>query len=1102
MNGDGGHNDGYHAVPASELGRSEPDNGRLSPTSHRERHQIDHQDGETATGSSGRKRRPTYPEIEQRIFTMRLQDMSDREIYTKLMTHIGRRKLDEVFFARIEEFEGQFRWRAFRRHHLDGSSFDDEDPVREEFRGLLEQMSISPHSEDAEIQKAMLLMLREQERSPRPGEIMNALNERDIGDDRAVKAWRHLHAPGGGRYPLRSVRVAENCLRRLDLFWPEREYDLLSELCDTYGIDTPEAQETLELLRREGIIEPRVAYEAEEDDGPVVYYLWADGEWPPGYFEGEEACPEDEACRKLEKLHLAVQPPFREYAKPWPALNDQDRLKVVRDYLKLGWSVVPVRADNAPSFSGWARYQKKRPSLEDWQEWLEGKPSNGVRPVGEIAGLSVICGEVSGNLVVLDLHRGEVWRKFADQNRKTATECRVVNAGGRRHVYVQLDDGSVPSRKLDGIDVLGRGELVLLPPSPHPSGGMYYDMNRLWDMAKATRECLLEVLQPYEPESARDTQREEPAAVFAPIVELLRPYDRDALSEPLAGLLANKRWSLELAEGLFNALVGATGDEEGRSRLTDLRGTYDRLERGDSVQGYTGLEEILQPDDLAQLTKAVAKVRRDTFDMEAELAGFEELDGAEQDRAIVDLVSWAATNLRGPEIELLGRRMKGMFKLADYRFQRIVKSAKEEAQREQIEEATDRRVEIAEEYREKALGFLRRPDLLWVVARNCEKFGVAGERRNVCVLYLVLTSRLLDRPISITIKGESSAGKSYVLSRVLWLFPKEAYWELTGMSQQALIYTKQSFAHRTIIIMERPGMGKADYNIRTLQSEGKVAFETVGKGPHGALVPITIEKEGPTNFVSTTTEAVGDVQNETRHWTLTADESPEQTARILQMEGKRLRHRVPAGPQVVDLAAAHAIQYLLKPKPVIVPYGSWLADRMPREPHRIRRDFPRLGAAIEAMALLHQYRRDEDKKGRLVATVADYAMVRALLAETFVSSLRNMNPNTLKLVDVAKEIYEEKSGEAGSLPPVYVTVNEIQRRTMKASNTITNWLKPAIVAGYLQNIADGAQGKAWKLVPGEPKGVGETILPTVDDLGQAFPKLVRPWFDPLTGEEH
>jgi hypothetical protein len=457
-------------------------------------------------------------------------------------------------------------------------------------------------------------------------------------------------------------------------------------------------------------------------------------------------------------------------------------------------------------------------------------------------------------------------------------------------------------------------------------------------------------------------------------------------------------------------------------------------------------------------------------------------------------------NLPERELEVLGISMKQVLKLPDGKFRCIVKAAREEAARGQVEEAAEEREEITEEHREKALRVLSRLNLLWQLANACAFYGVAGERKNVCLLYLALTSRLLDEPISITIKGDSSAGKSYVLSHVLWLFPRDAYWELTGMSQQALIYTERNFAHRTIVIMERPGMGKADYNIRTLQSEGRIAFETVEKGPHGKQRNRTIEKEGPTNFISTTIEAVGDVQNETRHWTLMADETAEQNARVLKMQGKKLQGRVPSRSEAMAVKVAQAMQYLLEPKQVVIPYGDWLSDRMPTDAIRIRRDFERLGAAIQAMALLHQYQRDEDEEGRLVATVADYAMVRALLADTFDSSLHNMNPNTLGLVNVVMEIYEKKSKRLWER--VYVTVNEIQNETGRAKNSITDWLGPAIEEGYLQDIGGGGRGQGWKLVPGHPKSIGESILPTVDDLAGAFPKLVRPWVDPLTGDPH
>jgi hypothetical protein len=69
--------------------------------------------------------------------------------------------------------------------------------------------------------------------------------------------------------------------------------------------------------------------------------------------------------------------------------------------------------------------------------------------------------------------------------------------------------------------------------------------------------------------------------------------------------------------------------------------------------------------------------------------------------------------------------------------------------------------------------------------------GVVGEERAVKLLYLVLTTRFLPRPVSAVVKGPSSAGKSFVVERVLSLFPESAYYWLTAMSERLLAYDEE-----------------------------------------------------------------------------------------------------------------------------------------------------------------------------------------------------------------------------------------------------------------------------------------------------------------------
>src|SRR5205823_5081208 len=69
--------------------------------------------------------------------------------------------------------------------------------------------------------------------------------------------------------------------------------------------------------------------------------------------------------------------------------------------------------------------------------------------------------------------------------------------------------------------------------------------------------------------------------------------------------------------------------------------------------------------------------------------------------------------------------------------------------------------------------------------------GVVGEDKITKLVFLIVVSRLLPRPVSLTVKGPSSGGKSYLVEQVLSLFPGLAFYEITAMSERALAYSEE-----------------------------------------------------------------------------------------------------------------------------------------------------------------------------------------------------------------------------------------------------------------------------------------------------------------------
>jgi hypothetical protein len=260
-------------------------------------------------------------------------------------------------------------------------------------------------------------------------------------------------------------------------------------------------------------------------------------------------------------------------------------------------------------------------------------------------------------------------------------------------------------------------------------------------------------------------------------------------------------------------------------------------------------------------------------------------------------------------------------------------------------------------------------NILDQVVEVLKESGLVGHEREAKIIYLALTSRVTDAPINILVKGASSAGKNHLVKQVLSLFPTSAFYDLSSMSDKAIIYWDEPIRHRHLVVYEAAGLNSVflSYIIRSLLSEGKVRYWTGKK---------QIEKEGPTGFITTTT-ADWHPENETRMLTLRIDESPGQTQAVMMAQAKGSKT---SRGDLVRFIALQRIIAIEKPG-VIIPYGEKLAQAINPVAIRLRRDFPSVLNLIKAHALLHSHHRERDDHGMVMATLADYEAVYDLVAD-------------------------------------------------------------------------------------------------------------------------
>lgn len=140
-------------------------------------------------------------------------------------------------------------------------------------------------------------------------------------------------------------------------------------------------------------------------------------------------------------------------------------LQAALDYADCGFSVIPLapKGKQPASGFGWREFQKRRASEVEIRAWWADTPD---------ANIGIICGQVSGGLVVLDVdpRNGGL---DSIRGRPTPMTPVVRTGGGGLHYYYKAARGLASGIVAPGLDFQAEGKLVVAPPSLHPNGNLY-----------------------------------------------------------------------------------------------------------------------------------------------------------------------------------------------------------------------------------------------------------------------------------------------------------------------------------------------------------------------------------------------------------------------------------------------------------------------------------------------------------------------------------------------------------------------------------------------------------------------------------------------------
>jgi DNA primase len=337
------------------------------------------------------------------------------------------------------------------------------------------------------------------------------------------------------------------------------------------------------------------------------------------------------------------------------------------------------------------------------------------------------------------------------------------------------------------------------------------------------------------------------------------------------------------------------------------------------------------------------------------------------------------------------------------------------------------------------------PDLLKIMIDTVNRFGVRGERRNIAVCQLVISSRLLpitsNGPEGLALKnsGQYGAGKSKVQSMCLNLHSKNSYYLVSDCSKKSLYYLEGRAKHKALVFAEAASLkGDSDisYAVRSLLSEGQFVYSVpeVIKGKR-----VTIEKriEGPISLLTTTINSMLERQLEDRMFTIHPDPSSDQTKLInIQTAFAASGNFKPA---IIDLKVWQYFHDSLTPCEVAIDFTDKIADFINSAetlPIALRRASIRVYSTIKTITLLYQRQRKKNRMGQLQAEMQDYYMAYQVIERAFAENLHDFEGPTKDRLQIINT--EGK-----------ITVRNLASQCNVAVATISEWLQPLVKNGIL-----------------------------------------------------
>jgi hypothetical protein len=371
----------------------------------------------------------------------------------------------------------------------------------------------------------------------------------------------------------------------------------------------------------------------------------------------------------------------------------------------------------------------------------------------------------------------------------------------------------------------------------------------------------------------------------------------------------------------------------------------------------------------------------------------------------------------------------------------------------------------------EALDFLKQSDLLARIVKDLEALGYVGEETSKKIGYLITISRKLDSPLCGVVISRAGAGKSRLMEVLAELVPPEDLVSYTRITPQALYYAEnRSFKNKLMVSGEDEGLLGSDYAMRELISSKRIRLAAPVKDTNsGKMKTVEYEVEGPIALLFSTTQPAIHYENATRCFTLSLDESADQTREIhLAQRLGRTAEGLTRADARRELRRLHRnAQRMLKSLAVVNPFALELT--FPTNRLEYRREHEKYLSLIEAVAFLRQHQKPVKKLPRdgreleyVEVEIADIEEANRLMAEVLGTRAEELARPSRELLRLVRQMAEEKARELEIEPRAFrFNRRDIREYTGWSDNQIKAHIGQLEELEYLL-VSKGERGRMYR----------------------------------------